>query len=208
MLRRILTVSLLCLGLISAGSTHAASVEEAQALVRQTTESVLQRLEQDRAALKENRDGLYGLIEDIVLPHFDFDAMSRMVLAKYWRTATPVQRERFVSEFRDLLVRTYGTALLEYTGQAINYKPVHASDDAHRVKVPTEVVPGEGGPPIPIVYSLYEKDGAWKVYDISVDGVSLLLNYRNSYSTKVRQQGLDALLDEMAEHNRGKGGGA
>lgn len=189
--------------LAAVGMAQAQPAEEAQALVRQTTEQVLSRLEAQREELRQNPQELYALIEDVVLPHFDFEAMSRLVLARHWRTATPAQRERFVEEFRSLLVRTYGTALLEYTGQEIAYQPVHAGKDARRVSVPTQVIPREGGPPIPIVYRLYSKDGEWKVYDISVDGVSLLLNYRNSYGRIVRQEGMGALLERMSRKSGG-----
>ncbi len=200
-IRQVIMWSAVALFLGAAGPVGAEPAEEARSLVQQTTDTVLSRLEHRRETLRENPDELYALIEDVVLPHFDFEAMSRLVLARHWRSATPEQRRKFVEEFRSLLVRTYGTALLEYTGQTIEYRPVHAGKDARRVSVPTQVVPEEGGPPIPIVYRLYRTDGEWMVYDISVDGVSLLLNYRNSYNRVVRREGMDALIERMSEKN-------
>ena len=190
--------------LLLAAGVQAQPAEEAQALVKKTTDEVLSRLEQRREALRQDSSELYGLIEEGVLPHFDFEAMSRLVLGRHWRTATPEQRQQFVEEFRNLLVRTYGTALLEYTGQKIEYQPVHSQEGARRVSVPTRVIPEEGGPPIPIVYRLYSREGAWKVYDISVDGVSLLVNYRNSYNRIVRREGMDVLLERMARKTGGE----
>lgn len=190
--------------LLTAGPLQARPGDEAQSLVRETTDEVLSRLEARREALRKDPGQLDALIEDVVLPHFDFEAMSRLVLARYWRRANPDQRRRFVEEFRNLLVRTYGTALLEYTGQTIEYPPLHAREGDRRVNVPTRVVPQEGGPAIPIVYRLYRKGGEWKVYDISVDGASLLLNYRNSYGRLVRREGMEALIERMARKNARK----
>ncbi|WP_303901861.1 MlaC/ttg2D family ABC transporter substrate-binding protein [Thiohalomonas denitrificans] len=188
---------------LSAGpvAAQSQSAEQAQSLVRETTDAVLSRLESKREALQQNPEELYALIEDIVLPHFDFEAMSRLVLARHWRTASEEQRRQFVEEFRRLLVRTYGTALLEYSGETIDYRPVHAGENADRVSVPTEVVSDQGGPSIPIVYRLHQANGKWLVYDISVDGVSLLLNYRNEYNTVIRREGMDALLARMSGKN-------
>lgn len=199
--------ALIIFGLVPAASATAdAGPEAAEQVIRETTTEVLNRLAGQREALQQEPARLYGLIEEVVLPHFDFEAMSRLVLGRYWRSASEAQRSRFTEEFRGLLVRTYGTALLEYTGQEIRYRPVHAEEDLRRLRVPTEVVPEGGGPPIPIVYRLYDTEGQWKVYDITVDGVSLLLNYRNSYSQVVRREGLDVLIQRMAEKNSGAGG--
>lgn len=207
-MRRLITAGILWLCLLPGTPALAASADEAKQLVEETTEAVLARLKTERDALRADKSRLYALIEDLVLPHFDFEAMSRMVLARHWRSASADQRQKFVGYFRDLLVRTYGTALLEYTGQAVRYQPVHAGDDARRVKVPTEVVASDGAPPIPIVYSLYDKKGRWQVYDISVDGVSLLLNYRNSYASQIRQAGLDGLIERMASKSASGGAGS
>jgi phospholipid transport system substrate-binding protein len=205
-MRRLIAAMVLALAAGGVPALAADSGQAAQQLVQETTDKVLDRLQAERESIKAEPRRVYGLVEALVLPHFDFEAMSRLVLAKYWRDATPAQRGRFVELFRDLLVRTYSTALLEYTGQEVRYKPVHAGDDARRVKVPTEVVPPDGGPAIPIVYSLYDKEGRWLVYDISIDGVSLLLNYRNTYTTEVRQKGIDALIARMEQHRNGGSG--
>lgn len=199
-IQRIIALGLAAL-FLGASPLKAQPVEEAQSLVEKTTEAVLSRLEEEGDVLQQNPERLYSLIEDIVLPHFDFEGMSRLVLARHWRTATEEQRQRFVEQFRELLVRTYGTALLEYSGEKIRYRPVHAGENPDRISIPTEVISEGGGPAIPIVYRLHRSDGEWKVYDISVEGVSLLLNYRNSYNGVIRREGMDALLERMSEKN-------
>lgn len=179
-----------------------ADAADAQQLVKDTTDQLLARLERDRETLRKNPDQIYTLVEDIVLPHFDFTRMSQWVLGKYWRSADAKQRTRFTEEFRILLVRTYATALLEYTDQTVRYLPFHAPDDAKTVTVKTEIVQSTGGPPIPLHYSLYRnKSGEWKVYDIAVEGVSLVTNYRSSFAADIREKGLDSLIDRLTELN-------
>jgi len=172
----------------------------AQQLVEQTSERVLERLKRDREALRADPGLIFPLVEDLVLPHFDFEVMSRWVLGRYWRQASEEQKARFIEEFKGLLVRTYATALLEYSDQSIAYKPLLGGENADRVTVATEVVPS-GGPRIPINYQLYKKGGEWKVYDIAVDGVSLLLNYRTSYGSEIRRHGLADLIERLAQRN-------
>ena len=177
----------------------------AEELVHDTTEKVLERLKSDSEKLMADANLIYPLVEDLVLPHFDFAKMSQWVLGKSWRKADKDQRAQFTVEFRTLLVRTYAKALLEYTDQSMRYLPFHAEEGAKRVTVKTEIVQ-QGGPAIPLHYSMYRnKAGEWKVYDIKVDGVSLVLNYRSSFYTEIRASGIPGLLKKMAEMNRGAG---
>lgn len=202
---RSLIISLLLLALM-AGSAVLQAAENAQQLVMDTSSKVLERLKTDREKLQANPDLIYPLVEDIVLPHFDFERMSIWVLGKNWRKANHEQQQQFVKEFRTLLVRTYAKALLEYTDQTIDYLPFHAEAGAKRVSVRTAVKQAGGGPTIPINYSMYmNKDGEWKVYDISVDGVSLVTNYRTSFASEIRSGGIDKLLEQLAARNATKG---
>lgn len=201
-LKSFFSVVVFALMLVSAPQLHAA--EEAKQLVVDTTTKVLERLKQDREKLQADSELIYPLVEDLVLPHFDFERMSVWVLGKNWRKADKQQQRQFVDEFRTLLVRTYAKALLEYTDQNINYLPLHAEEDAKRVTVRTEVIQ-PGGVNIPINYNMFlNQEGKWKVYDISVDGVSLVTNYRSSFATEIRQGGIDKLLARLSEMNTGK----
>jgi phospholipid transport system substrate-binding protein len=169
-------------------------------LVHKTADELLASIRADRAAYAKDHARLYKMAEEKVLPHFDFVRMSQWVLGLNWRKATPEQRGRFVAQFRDLLVRTYSTALLNYTDQEIIYRPLTLKPTDDDVLVRTEVKQSGGAPNIPINYSFYKnKEGAWKVYDVTIDGVSLVTNYRSVYASKVRDQGMDALLTSMLE---------
>ncbi|MHB8348005.1 MAG: MlaC/ttg2D family ABC transporter substrate-binding protein [Acidiferrobacterales bacterium] len=185
--------------LLILGTTAVRAAETPEQLVHQTTNEILVTIKAHREIYAKDHAKLYQLAEEKVLPYFDFVRMSQWVLGRNWRTATPAQRTRFVTLFRDLLVRTYSTALLQYTDQRIHYLPVNASPDATQMLVRTEVQQSGGAPDIPIVYSFYKnRSGEWKVYDVSIDGVSLVTNYRAVYSEKIRREGMDALLDSLA----------
>lgn len=191
---------LLLLALLGWNPALAAPVSPLE-VVRSTSEQMLDRLRAERSLIEAEPARLYGLVEDIVLPHFDFRRMAQWVLGKYWRRATPEERERFTSEFRTLLVRTYSTALLDYTDQEIHYLPLKLPEGASDATVRTEVVQ-PGGPPIPIDYRMYWDGSEWKVYDVAINGVSLVANYRSTFAAEIRQRGLDALIARLAERNR------
>lgn len=166
-------------------------------LVYDTTEDILVLLRKNQAVYKKDNQQLYHMVHERILPHFDFRAMSRLVLGANWRNATEDQRSRFTEAFRDLLVRTYATALLKYTNEKVVYLPYHGKDTDRKVIVKTEVKPNDGGPVIPLYYSFYHKSDVWKVFDVTIEGVSLVTNYRSVYAEKIRKDGLDALIDSI-----------
>ena len=171
-------------------------------LVRQVTERVLALIKANRDEYARDHKKLFTAVDTEVLPYFDFGVMSRSVLALNWRRASDEQRERFVKEFRELLVRTYATALLKYTNEEVRYLPVFAKPEDKQILVRTEVVQGGGGANIPLHYSFYRANDSWKVYDVSIEGVSLVTNYRTTYGEKVRNSGLDALITTLGDENR------
>jgi len=172
-------------------------------LVRKTADDILTEIKAHRDVYGKDYDKLYKMADEKVLLHFDFRRMSQWVLGRNWKEATPEQRERFTSEFRDLLVGTYSQALLNYNDQKIVYLPVQRKPDDTEVTVKTEVKQTGGQPNIPIYYSFYKnKDGDWKVYDITVEGVSLVTNYRSVYASKIREKGMDALIAEISANNK------
>jgi phospholipid transport system substrate-binding protein len=157
------------------------------------------------AAITDDPAALDRLVTDIVLPYFDFRRMSQWVLGKYYRKATADQRERFVVEFRNLLVRTYGRFLSEYAGEKVVYLPVADTSDATSVKVRTEIEFGDNSV-ISVAYSLYSGPDGWKVYDVAFDGVSMVTNYRSSYGRIIRTEGMDSLISQMVRRNSGQSG--
>ncbi len=171
-------------------------------LVKDTTSRLLTALKEQKSDIDRDENRLYSLISEIALPHFDFNRMSRWTLGPYWRSATPEQRERFVAQFRQLLVRTYGHTLMEYHDTKIRYLPLLAAPDAQRVTVRCEAEQA-GGNPIQIAYAMYLAADGWKVYDVQVEGVSLVTNYRSSFAAIIQHQGMDGLIRQLAEKNRG-----
>ena len=197
----ILFTSILLLSLVGAARAEVAPEE----LVRKTADEILTEIKAHRDLYAKDYAKLYKMADEKVLLHFDFRRMAQWVLGRSWKEATPEQRERFTAEFRDLLVGTYSQALLNYTDQKIVYLPVQRKPADTEVTVKTEVKQSGGQPNIPIHYSFYRnKDGAWKVYDISIEGVSLVTNYRSVYATKVREKGVDTLIADIAENNKQK----
>lgn len=193
--------SYLIAGLLLLSSFVAAAIDDPQELVRKTGDKVLAEVSARKAELEADPKKIYPLVESTVLPHFDFRKMSQSALGRFWRQASDEQKEGVTNEFRELLVRTYATALLGYSGQTIEYLPVQSAAGADKVMVPTRITSG-GSPPIPINYRLSRTGSDWLVYDVVIDGVSLITNYRSQFTTLVRRKGIDGLIAAMAEKNR------
>jgi phospholipid transport system substrate-binding protein len=172
----------------------------ATALVEETSEEMLRVLDARRDEIDREPQKIYRLVETIVLPHFDFERITRGAVARHWREASPAQRRELVEGFREVLVRTYARALLSYSDQEIRYLPERATDDGQRVTVTTEVR-DRGGAVIKIDYRLYWEGSAWKVYDLVVDNVSLVASYRGSFASIIRSDGIDGLVDRLGEMN-------
>lgn len=181
------------------GGAHAGPAPDQ--LVRERTDKIIALLKANKSVYNQDHKKLYAMVQEQVLPYFDFRAMSRLVLGKHWREASEAQRDRFASEFRDLLVRTYATALLKYTNEEVVYLPFRSSPDDKTAVVKTEVKQG-GGPVIPIHYSFYLTDGAWKVFDVTIEGVSLVTTYRSTYAEKIKNSGMDGLIAYMAKSDK------
>lgn len=177
------------------------SMSSPQALVKDTTVKMFAKLKAEKQNLDKNPELIYGMVSEIVLPHFDFITMSKWVLGKNWRSASRAQKIGFIKAFRELMVRTYSVALLEYTDTEIKYKPLRDDESKGDVTVRTQAETGKGAP-VSINYSLHKKKKGWKVYDISVEGVSLISNYRTTFATEVKQKGLDALIARLQKHNK------
>ena len=186
-------------------SAASAAPQNPEEIVAQTSGQVLDALKGEGEGFKEDEQKLYSLVEEVVLPHFDFRQMSRRVLGPHWRDATQTQRSRFIAEFKTLLVRTYSNALLEYTDATVKIQPVRAEEGARTVIVRTQVE-AQGAPSLAINYSMYRAGEAWKVYDVTVEGVSLVITYRSSFSQEIKRNGLDQLIEQLISRNGGEQG--
>jgi phospholipid transport system substrate-binding protein len=173
-------------------------------LVKQTADDVLTIIKNDKEIQAGNQQKLYAVAEEKILPNFDFDRVCRMVLGKNWKTATPEQQASFQKEFRSLLLRTYSVALGKYKDQVIEYKPMRTEPDAKNVTVKTQILQ-PGGQPIGVDYSLVKNGASWKVYDIVIENVSLVTNYRSQFSNEIRQNGIDSLNAKLADKNKNAG---
>jgi len=169
-------------------------------LVKTTATEVMSIIKADKDIQNGNPKKFYALIDAKVLPHFDFTRMTRLAVGRYWNQATPEQQQKLTSEFRNLLVRTYSTSLSNYKNQTIEYKPLRMSPNDTDVTVKTTVLQ-PGGQPIPIDYQMVKTPNGWKVYDITVEGVSLVVNYRSSFAQEIQQGGMDKLIQTLADKN-------
>lgn len=179
---------------------QAESIESPAVFLERTSNQVLKILREDQELLKQDPKRVYKIIDDYILPHLDEVTMAKLALGKNWNNATKEQKREFVTEFKDLLVRTYSTSLVEYRDQQINYFPVKLADDTVKTSVKAEVIQ-PGGPPIPMAYRVRIKNNAWKVYDIKIDGISLVTSYRGTFTQEVRKSGIDGLLKYMRDKN-------
>ena len=174
---------------------------EPQVVVKDSTERMLQALRDNEAELEEDPGLIFGLVESIIMPHFDFDKMAKLALGKNWRKVSTEQKIQFTEEFRLLLIRTYSTAMLEYTDEEIRFLPFRGELAKKKVKVPMEIIQ-PGGPSIPMALAMYlNKEGEWKVYDVKIDGISLVTNYRSTFTTQIRNKGMDKLIETLAKKN-------
>ncbi len=193
---------LLSLVMLPMTTVQADDIPDPQMLVQDATERMLQALADNATQLEEDPRAIYGLVTDILMPNFDLDKMSKLALGKNWRKADEMQRTRFTEEFRLLLIRTYSTAMLEYTDEEIRFLPFHDDVSKKKVKVAMEILQS-GGPSIPMAFSMYlNKEEAWKIYDVKIDGISLVTNYRSTFSTRIRNDGMDKLIDSLAVKNK------
>ena len=162
---------------------------------------LLDIVRKDKDIQSGNTKRAIELVEAKVLPNFNFPHMTQLALARNWRLATPAQQKTLTDEFHSLLVRTYSKALTEYKSQTIDYKPFKMQAGDTDVKVRTEIKQ-PGGKPIQLDYYLEKIGSAWKVYDIEVGGISLIINYRDSFASEVAQGGIDGLIHSLQAKNK------
>jgi phospholipid transport system substrate-binding protein len=174
-------------------------------LVKKTADDVIEVIKNDKDIQAGNQQKIFALAEEKILPNFDFEKVSRLVLGKNWTNATPEQKTAFQAEFKTLLLRTYATALSKYKNQTIEYKPFRMEAGADTATVKT-AIQQSGGDPISVDYSLGKKADDWKVFDIVIEGVSLVTNYRSQFAQEIRQNGLDSLTKKLADKNKAASG--
>jgi phospholipid transport system substrate-binding protein len=179
----------------------AAHAQEApDALVKRIADEVLAIVKSDKDLQAGNSQKVVQLAEAKVLPHFDFTRMTRLAVGKSWQQATPEQRDALTKEFRTMLVRTYSSSLSQYRNQKFEVKPLQVAANEEDVLVHSAVIQ-EGGPQIPIDYRMEKKDGAWMVYDVVIDGASLVTTYRGTFNDQIQRGGVDGLVKMLQDRN-------
>jgi phospholipid transport system substrate-binding protein len=176
-------------------------------LVKEVTLEVVDLIAKDGEIRNGNRAKLIGLIEQKVLPHFNFTAMTALAVGQNWRKASAEQKTRLAGEFKTLLVRTYASALAAYSEQKFDFRPLRAKPTDTDVTVQVRVLQ-PGAQPVPIDYSMEKTAAGWKVYDVMVGGVSLVANYRTEFGNIMRGSGIDGLISDLAAKNRSLQAGA
>lgn len=169
------------------------------ALVKSVTFQVIDAIRKNSDS--NDREKIARLVESIVLPHFDFAHMTQLAMGRNWRLASAAQRQALIAQFKMLLVHTYSASLSAYHNQAIEFKPLREARGDTDVTVRC-VVKQSGTSPIPIDYEMEKKPDGWKVYDVNIDGISLVLTYRDTFSRQVRERGVDELIKALAAKNR------
>jgi phospholipid transport system substrate-binding protein len=192
----------LALALAALACSAAAYAQEApDQLVRRTTDEVLAIIKSDKELQTGNPRKVVELAEQKVLPHFDFTRMTRLAVGRNWAQASDAQKEALTREFRTLLVRTYSTSLTAYRDQKIEVKPLQMAAGDKDVTVHTAVIQ-QGGPQIPIDYAMEKADSGWKVYDVVIDGASLVTTYRGTFNDQIQKGGIDGLIKTLQDRNR------
>ncbi len=169
-------------------------------VVKVTADGVISHIANNRSVLEKNPGKIYEMVDQLIIPRFDFISMSKWVLGKHWKQASEAQRSEFITQFKALLVRTYARALLEYSGQEIKYFPSEQNPKSNIAVVKTELT-SASNTHLPILYRMHQKNEEWKVVDVSVDGVSLVTTYRGSFATQIKKNGFDSLLNELSKKN-------
>lgn len=171
------------------------------ALAKSVTEEVLSVIRSDKDIQAGNQKKVLELVEAKVLPHFSFPRMTQLAMGRNWRAANPEQQKKLIGEFRTLLVRTYTTAFTAYKNQTVEYKPVRMAAADTEVVVQS-LIKQNSGPPIAVDYNMEKTDSGWKVYNLKIEGVSLIENYRNTFNTEIQKKGVDGLIASLADKNR------
>jgi phospholipid transport system substrate-binding protein len=169
-------------------------------LVRKVTQDVLDAIRSDKQLAAGDKQKALKLAEEKVLPHIDFEEATRLAAGRAWAQATPEQRKRLVEEFRRMLVRTYSSAISAYEGQTMQVLPVRMKPGDTEVTVRNRYIRA-GGKPLPVDYQMHKTSQGWKIYDITVEGVSLVLTYRSEFDAIVKQEGIDGLIKRLEEKN-------
>jgi len=190
-------------GLVCAGGVQA-EVLAPDALIRNTVQEVIAVIKTDKDIQAGDQEKTLVLVEEKVLPHFDFERMTQLAVGKYWRTALPEQKQAMEREFRNMLVRTYTKVFSVYRDQVIEVKPLKISGDVTEATVQT-TISKPGSAVIPVNYEMKKKTDGWKAFDIYIEGVSMVMSYRGTFASEIQKNGIDGLIKTLSDKNIASG---
>lgn len=188
---------LLCLSLLVR-----AEMPDPDVLIKNTVREVLEVVRNDKDLRSGNQKKMLELVDAKVLPNFDFERMTKLAVGRSWRTATPEQKQALMSEFRILLVRTYTKAFTSYRDQVVEIKPFKLDAAATDVTVKTAIVKPGSQQTVLVDYDMEKTPAGWKVYDLTVEGVSLVTSYRGTFADQIQQIGIDGLIKTLVDKNK------
>lgn len=191
---------------VQAAIASSASNEDPQPILAKSINELLERLKAKSEEIKKDQSIAYAISDELIAPHIDFPRIARLVIGKYWRGASDTQREQLIAEIRELLVRSYVTAMTSYIDELVSdrnmieFQPSRYAPGDRKASVRANIALG-GREPAEVDYQLYFAD-SWKIYDIRIEGVSLAITYRTSFGEQIQREGLDRLIAQLAERNR------
>ncbi len=169
-------------------------------LIKETAQDVITIVKQDKDIQSGDQKKVLALVDAKILPNFDFTRMTQLAAGKYWRQATPEQKKALVTEFRTMLVRTYTKAFTQYRDQIIDVKPLKLAATDTEATVKTQIIKA-GTQPTNVDYEMKKSDSGWKVFDVVIEGVSLVTSYRGTFASQIDQSGIDSLIKSLADMN-------
>jgi phospholipid transport system substrate-binding protein len=198
-----IAAALLAPALLAGAAQPVASVPgpAPQELIETTARKLLEALDADREQARKDPARVRKLVDEILLPHFDTDYSARLVLGKHWREATPEQRKRFIDAFYQSLLKNYGSSLAEFTANRMKVLPFRGDLSSGQAIVRTEVK-RSNGQVVPVNYTLRATPEGWKAWDVTIEGISYVRNFRNDVGAEVNQTGLDALIARLEKENK------
>lgn len=171
-------------------------------MLEQSANQIIQTLKQNKAALKSNHQVIYQAIRQYLLPNVDVNGMSRSVLGRQaWNKATSSEKQEFTAAFTQLVIRTYASPLAEYKDETVRFLPVRDSSNARFIRVDSMII-RSSGPSIPLAYNLVAKGDRWKIYDLSVEGVSLLQSFKSQFAQALQNSSIKELIAQMRQNQK------
>ena len=182
-----------------ASTAPAQDIEKPEDVILSTVDNVIARITAEREMLDAQPGTVYDLINDLIIPVFDFHNMSRWILGKHWKQASEEQRNVFSAEFKNLLVRTYAKAVLGFSNERVELLSTQTNPKNNMVKVNTEIISDAGA--TPVNYYMHISNGSWKVVNVAFEGISLVETYRKSFASVIRNDGLESLIQQLVDKN-------